>query len=305
MGLFDWLGEEYSTIPHYSMGDGDLKIGASDFIVIPEHLTNAMSSEEMKQLPCKKIVFLQSYRFVTDLLGFDYTGVAKWSNFGFNDVITTNVKQAEYIKRLFPSINVMVITPNFADYFNSNDIKPKQPIINVVSRDPMMGRRIIKEFYLKNPLYRFITFKELRGISRVDYAKSLKEGFLTIWLDEISGFGTTPIEAMKCGSVVLGKLPNLIPNWIEENDENGNVGLKNNGVWVSSDIEIADLAGTLTKLFLEDSIPSDLTHNMCETGNSFNKELSLGELDMAFNKLTHDRVNELENLIKLVEEKEK
>lgn len=305
MGLYDWLGEEYSNIPHYSMSDGNLTIGASDFIIIPEHLTNAMSSEEMKQLPCKKIVFLQSYRFVTDLLGFDYTGVVQWTNFGFNDVLTTNQKQADYIKKLFPSVNVMVITPNFADYFNQENNKPKSPIINIVSRDPMMGRRIIKEYFLRNPLYRFITFKELRGIPRIEFAKSLKEGFLTIWLDDISGFGTAPLEAMKCGSIVLGKLPNLIPNWVEEYDENNNVGLKNNGVWVSSDVEIADIAGTITKLFLEDSIPEDLFKGMDETSKSFNKDKSIKELNDSFNHLINDRVSELESLIKIIEEKEK
>lgn len=298
MGLFDWLGEEYSSIPRYNLSDGNLMIKPSDIIVIPESLTNAMASEEMKSLPCKKVVFLQSYRFVTDLLGYDYTGVVKWTNFGFNDVLTTSKTMGDYVKTLFPNINVMVITPNFADYFTKPST-PKLPIINIVTRDPMMSRRINKEFLLKNPLYRFISFRELRGLSREEFAKSLQESFLTIWVDEISGFGTAPIEAMKCGSIVIGKLPNLLPEWIQKKDGE-NIELNNNGIWCSSDLDIADLTSTITKLFLEDSLPEDIYKSMEETANYFNKKLSLDELKFAIEKLNNDRISEFEMVLNTI-----
>ncbi len=74
----------------------------------------------------------------------------------------------------------------------------------------------------KIPQFRWITFRDMRGLSEFEFANTLKDCCLSIWMDDESGFGTFPLESMKCGVPVLGKIPNLIPEWLNED----------NGIWI-------------------------------------------------------------------------
>ena len=65
-GLADWLGEEYAALKHVSIEAGNLNINPSDFIIIPEIFANVM--DQVKNFPCKKIVFSQSYDYLLELL---------------------------------------------------------------------------------------------------------------------------------------------------------------------------------------------------------------------------------------------
>ena len=62
----------------------------------------------------------------------------------------------------------------------------------------------------------------MRGLSEQEFAETLKECFLSVWIDDESGFGTFPLESMASGVPVMGKIPNLQPEWMKEE----------NGIWV-------------------------------------------------------------------------
>ena len=49
----------------------------------------------------------------------------------------------------------------------------------------------------------------MSGIPREEFAKELSKSFLSVWIDELSSFGTFPIESMKCNTPVIGKIPRL------------------------------------------------------------------------------------------------
>jgi hypothetical protein len=97
-GLGDWLGEEYANLPHVSIESGALNVSPQDFLIIPEVFSTIMQQKEVRALPCKKIVLSQSPEYIFELLPLG----RRWTDFGFNDVITTSEKQAEYLKSLFP-----------------------------------------------------------------------------------------------------------------------------------------------------------------------------------------------------------
>jgi hypothetical protein len=61
----------------------------------------------------------------------------------------------------------------------------------------------------------------MRGITQKDFANFLKDSFVSVWVDNESAFGTFPLESMISGTPVIGKIPNLKPDWMSEN----------NGVW--------------------------------------------------------------------------
>jgi hypothetical protein len=108
--------------------------------------------DQVKSFPCRKIVLSQSYDYLLELLPVG----KRWNvDYGFNDVITTSAKQAQYIHNLFPSINVHLVPVSIPDYFKSSD-KPKLPIVAVHTRtqgDAKLLNHFIYNIQLINGLH--------------------------------------------------------------------------------------------------------------------------------------------------------
>tara|TARA_R100000908_G_scaffold36679_1_gene16825 strand:+ start:2898 stop:4016 length:1119 start_codon:yes stop_codon:yes gene_type:complete len=296
MGLADWLGEEYAELPHVSIETQGIKINAQDFLVVPEIFANVM--DQAKKFPCKKIVLSQSYDYLLELLPLG----RRWSDYGFNDVITTSQKQADYISSLFPSTRSKVIPVSIPEYFKPSD-KPKIPVVTISTREQGVAAKIAKMFYLQYPLYKWITFKELRNLSREQFAAELGQSCLSVWIDDSSGFGTFPLEAMQSNTPVIGKMPNMIPEWMENTDEEGNKSIKNNGVWTNTHLNIPELIATYLKVWLEDSVPQDLIEGMEDSKDVYTTTKQKAKVEEVYGSLIEGRKEELNNTIKVLENK--
>ena len=99
----------------------------------------------------------------------------------------------------------------------------------------------------------------MRGLSEFEFANTLKDCCLSIWMDDESGFGTFPLESMKCGVPVLGKIPNLIPEWLNED----------NGIWIAEKNVIVDFASDFIQNWLEDNLNLELFTNMEKTAEKY------------------------------------
>ena len=75
---------------------------------------------------------------------------------------------------------------------------------------------------------------------------------LTVWIDHESGYGTFPLESMKCGVPVMGIAPELVPQWMNEG----------NGVWIKDKILLPELVGDWVQNWLEDNISPSIYENM-------------------------------------------
>ncbi len=295
-GIAEWLGDEYATLPHTSIEGQQLNVGSADFIIIPEIFSNIM--EQVKNFPCKKIVMSQSYDYLLELLPIG----KRWNvDYGFNDVITTSVKQAQYLSNLFPSINCHIVPVSIPKYFKPSD-KPKIPVVTIHTRNHGDAAKIAKSFYLQYPIYKWITFKELRGLSREQFAVELGKSCLSIWIDDTSGFGTFPLEAMECNTPVIGKMPNLIPEWMETTDENGGTIIKNNGVWTNTTINIPELIATYMKIWLEDSVPADLINGIKDSQGKYTPERQKDEVSKIYSGLVENRKLEMNNILSTLKE---
>jgi hypothetical protein len=291
MGIAEWLGEEYANLPHHSIQKQNLNISPNDFIIIPEIFSTIM--EQVKGFPCRKIVFCQSYDYLLELLPIG----RRWDfDYGFSHVITTSEKQSEHIRTLFHQSNVYITPVSIPTYFKPND-KPKVPIVTVLTRNPGDAAKIAKMFYLQFPTYKWITFKELRGIPRKDFAAELAKSCLAVWIDDPAGFGTFPLEAMECGTPVIGKMPNMIPEWMETKDENGNAVIANNGVWTNTTLNIPELIATFLKLWFEDNLPTDLLEKMKESTGQYTPERQKQAIEDVFNQLVQERIAEFNKII--------
>lgn len=291
-GLADWLGEEYANLPHVSIESGALNVGPQDFLIIPEIFSSIMQQKEVKSLPCKKVVFSQSPEYIFELLPLG----RRWTDFGFNDVITTSEKQAEYLKLLFPSIKTHVVPVAISSQFKPSS-KPKLPIVAIHARNQSDVSKITKSFYLQYPIYKWLTFKELRGLSKAQFADELSKSCLAIWVDDVAGFGTFPLEAIESNTPVIGKIPNMIPEWMGDIDEAGSGVMKYNGLWTNSTLTIPELISTYMKVWLEDSVPQDLIDGMEETKGKYSEENQYNKIQEVYGSLVETRVNEFKTII--------
>jgi glycosyltransferase involved in cell wall biosynthesis len=283
----DWLGEEYMEIPHVSVESQTLKIGPQDFLIIPEIFANVM--DQTKQFPCKRIVFSQSYDYILEILNLG----SKWSDYGIKDCVTTSEKQKQYIAELFQGLNIEVVPIGIPDYFKPTD-KLQKPIISLSCRDPRDTTKIVKTFYLKYPQFKWVTFRDLKGLPRTTFAQTLAESCLAVWVDPISGFGTFPVEAMKCSVPVIGRVPHMVPEWMEQEVVEGqDRSLKENGIWTYDTLRIPDLIATFIRLWLEDNVPSEVYEKMESTPTKYSMEQMRSSILDYYSKQINARLAEL------------
>ena len=248
VGVGSWLGEEYMTLPHKAIEGQNLEISPEDFLIIPEIFGFVM--EQVSKLPCAKIVLTQQYSNMLETL---QPGQG-WAQFGFYKCITTSNLQKDYIERVMRQSTFDIVKPYIGESFSPKPTPP-MPIIAVHTKEQSDAVNLIKTFYLKFPQYRWFTFRDLRGLSEKDFAKSLKECFLSIWIDDKSGFGTFPLESMACGVPTIGKIPDLQPEWMTED----------NGIWVTDVTLMSDFIADFIQNWLEDGIKLELYNHMKET----------------------------------------
>jgi len=250
-GVSSWLGEEYMKLPHKSIEGQNLEISPEDLIVIPELYGFVMS--QITNLPCGKIVLCQAYDHILETL----QPGQSWSDLGFLKCITTSNKQKEQIESLMRNVSFDILTPYISDEFKPQTL-PSKPIISVHSREPRDTANLIKSFYVKFPQYRWVTFRDMRGLTEKEFAKGLESSCLSVWIDETSGYGTFPLESMKSGVPVLGLVPNLIPEWMTED----------NGLWVNNKIQMVDFVADYLQNWLEDNVNENLYVEMKKTIDS-------------------------------------
>ena len=297
MGIANWLGEEYANLPHASIEAQQLQVGPSDFLIIPEAFGGLI--KETQNFPCKRIVLLQAYEYMLEDLGLG----ENWQQFGVNDVITTSKSQKEYFESVFRGTNTHVLPVGIPDFFTTNE-KPKKPIIAISAREKREILKLVKVFYQKYPHYKFITFRDMSGMSRETFATELRDSFLGVWIDDLSGFGTFPIECMKSNTPVVGKTPRMIPEWMGQTDENGTLQLKDNGVWTNNINSIPDIVATMVGLYLEGGIPQNITSGMEETASNYTMENLRKNVETTYTTIISQRQVELETLLTRAEEVE-
>ena len=150
-----------------------------------------------------------------------------------------------------------ILKPFISDSFQKQTLPPK-PIIAVHTRDPRDTANLIKSFYVKFPQYRWITFRDMIWQSEQQFANTLKEFFVSVWIDETSAYGTFPLESMRTNVPVIGLVPNLTPQWMNEN----------NGIWINNKNQIVDYLADFLQNWLEDNIKPELIEEMAKTSEN-------------------------------------
>jgi hypothetical protein len=289
-GVANWLGQEFmDELPHKPIEGQNLEVSPEDFIIVPELYGFVMP--QLANLPCAKIVLCQAYDHVLETL----QPGQNWVQFGFTKCIVTSESQKEYVSAFMKNISYDIIPPVISENFVKQELPPK-PIIAIHTRDQRDTMTLIKTFYLKYPQYRWVTFRDMRGLSEKEFANALKDCFLSVWIDPTSGFGTFPLESMKVGVPVIGKIPNMFPEWMNED----------NGLWIREHNQIVDFVSDFLHNWLEDNINESLYENIESTSKAYSdtKKFERQVVD-TFNRYIDTRLEPFQEQLTKLETTEK
>lgn len=296
-GVGDWMGPEYAALPHVNISKKDTWSSTpADFLFIPEAFSSLMLQTKIYKVPCKRYVLLQNFDYVTDSVPIG----TQWSNFGIYDCIAATKLQADLIKEVFPYVKTTVLNPSIPEYFRKS-IKPKELLVNVISKKQSDVNKLMKTFYWKYPVYKFVSFSDLRGKAREFYAEELKRSAITVWIDEETPFGYGALEAMRCGNIVIGKLPENIQEWML----NDSGEIRDNAIWFDNMRSLPDILADVIGSWMQDEVPEVIYNEMEETNKLYTKkeyEKNLAELvngmveqrKLEFNTILNMRKNKIE-----------
>ena len=272
VGVSDWLGEEYANLPHMNVNKENVEISPCDFIFIPDIFANVML--QTKDLPCKRVVIVQNYENITEFMPISQT----FESLGIIDVIVTSEKNENGVKNYFPNIRTHTVSPSIMPVFRGND-EPRKLLINILAKEQSDAHKIIKPFFWKNPHYRWVSFRDLRGVTKELLAESLRESAITIWVDDNTDFGVSLLEAVNCGGIVTAKLPKNIQDWMVE-DETPN----NSILWFNTFEEIVDNLPNVIHCWLHDSVPAEIYDNQTKLHGLFTEKIQELEIIETYEK---------------------
>lgn len=294
IGVSEWLGEEYGNLKHLNISNGTWQVSPSDFLFIPEAFAGLMKETFDKNAPCKRYVIVQNFRHITEFIPFG----DQWATYGITDAIVTSQAQAELVKSVFKYVNTYVIPPYVPEYFRK-PLTAKKLIVNVVSKTKEDAEHIVKMFYWKYIPFRFVPFRFLVNFPRKKYAEMLQEGAITIWLDPDASFGNNALESMRCGNIVIGKIPENIPEWMLDKDGE----LIPNGVWVDNINSIPDMLASVVNQWIEDEVPQTFFDEMDKTNKKYTFDEWEKNVDSVMLDITTKRVEFFENVKTMTENK--
>ena len=278
VGVEDWLGVEYASLPHMNIETDNVEVSPCDFLFIPEIFANVMM--QTKKLTCKRVVLVQNYANITEFMPVSQT----LEGLGIIDAVVTSKFQEEKLKSFFPNVRTSIVTPSIKKVFRNNTTTPRKLIVNIITKEQSDANRIVKPFYWKNPIYRWVSFRDLRGVSKDVMAEALREAAITIWVDNKTELGLNLVEAIKCGGIVMGKVPENVHDWMVENGE-----LTKSVLWFDDIDDISDMLPSVIRSWTMDSIPDEVYSNQEAVSSLFTEEVQTLEIIECYEKNIIDR----------------
>ena len=285
VGVEGWLGEKYSSIPHYNIRKDEIDVRPSDILFIPEIFAQVMN--QTKKLPCKRIAIMQNYDYILSQTPYS----AQWGDYGILEAISNTEENKALLQGIFPYVKTTVIDPYIDKMFGQTK-KPKKCVINVISHNPDDVTRLVKPFYWKYPLMKWVSFADLRGMNKEKFADALREGFLTIWMDQDASFGYSAIEAMKCGNIVFAMLPKNWKKWMVDKDGN----LNNSCVWFDDINKMQDKIATVVRSFITDNVPNSVYDGQKDILDMYPEENTIKQFTEYLSKVMDERKKALKEL---------
>ena len=217
-----------------------------------------------------------------------------WQQFGIKDVISISDGITEYLNAIMPGLNIKQYSQSIdRTIFQPTAYTKKFPKIVFMpgrSQDAILKTfNVIKTFYCFYPQYRWIRFDELKGLTKEEFAERISESAFALYTDEIAGFGTMPLEAMACGTHVIGWTPLGGKEYMNPN----------NGFWAHNGeiFQLAELMGIAIERYLAGQLDAPGVIDEYEkTLSRYTPENEKEGILNIYNEYKHERIAELEQL---------
>ena len=296
----EWLGDKYKSLEAINSYE-KITMKPTDFVVIPELYSNVMNATtpnineqgKFTGISSQRVVLAQNVGYITDIIPMG----RQWGDYKIRNVITNSNMISNKVKDFFPYVNIKTIYPGVSDIFEK-PLKPKDLTITIVADEDSKISRVVKQFMWKNPLFKWFTFKNIRNLSREEFADEVKKSAILVWEDVDTNFGYVALEAMKAGTVVVGRVPDNLPDWMSEDDN-----LSNCGVWVQNTDEIADALSGVVTAIISDKMPEDYIKSMKEVSDKYSMSNFKKNTIDTWKELIGEYEAELEGLIAETEKK--
>jgi len=286
-GVKNWLGDKYDSIDVLTIKDDRVEIKIEDVIVVPEYYSNVL--ENLSNIKCTKVMLVQQKDYIFETLPIG----SRWSDFGFDKVITTTDSSKKYITDLFKESNVFIVPPIIGENFKSSD-KMSKPTVAISCRDRSINKKLISEFYIKYPHLRWINFKDMNQLTYEEFSDALRDCMVSVWVDDDSTFGTFPLESMKSGVPVIGKIPKTEPDWLGEN-----------GMWTYDETKITEILGKFVMAWLEGvEMGEEVNTKMKDTLLPYDEEITQKNIISIFETFKINRVQAIEKALEKLNQEE-
>lgn len=286
-GVQGWLGDKYDSLDVVTIKDDRVEIKIEDIIVVPEYYSNVL--ENLANIKCVKVMLVQQKEYIFETLPIG----SKWIDFGFDKVITTGESTKKYITEYFKDSVVYIAPPMIDDNFSPSENSVK-PTIAISCRDRSINKKLISEFYIKYPHLRWINFRDMNQMTYLEFSESLKECMVSVWVDDDSTFGTFPLESIKCGVPVIGKIPKNEPDWLGEN-----------GMWTYDETKITEILGKFVMAWLEGvELTDEVIQKMKDTLLPYDSEVTKNNIITIFESFKNSRVLSIEKALEKLNKEE-
>jgi hypothetical protein len=174
---------------------------------------------------------------------------------------------------------------------------PKKLIINIVSKTQSDVNSIVKPFYWKYPLYKWVSFRDLRGVSQSVFSEALRDAAITIWVDDKTNFGYSALEAMRCGSILLAKVPEKLTDWNIEDTDKGKK-LTDACIWFDDIDSLPKMIASIVRTWTMDELPESVYNGLDTFNDVYTKEQQEEAIKKEYiNGLFEKRKHEFEEVL--------
>jgi hypothetical protein len=117
-------------------------------------------------------------------------------------------------------------------------------------------------------------------LSYEEFAVALQDCMVSLWVDDESTFGTFPIESMKSGVTVVGKIPRLEPDWLGDN-----------GMWSYDTDKLVDILGSYVAAWVDGvELNEEAKEAIKTTISSYDNETIKNNIVSVFNSFKNTKI---------------
>jgi hypothetical protein len=127
-----------------------------------------------------------------------------------------------------------------------------------------------------------------------EFSDALRDCMVSVWVDDDSTFGTFPLESMKSGVPVIGKIPKTEPDWLGEN-----------GMWTYDETKITEILGKFVMAWLEGvEMGEEVNTKMKDTLLPYDEEITQKNIISIFETFKINRVQAIEKALEKLNQEE-